>query len=189
MVTPAPSLRPVRSARAAEVVAAARRVVERDGPDGLTMRAVADELEIKAPSLYKHVSGKAAIEVELVAAALLEMGEALHTALSAAPRAAGGGRVTAVLAAYRRQALAQPAMYRLATTGPLARHQLPPGLEEWAGSPFFLVTDDPYRAQALWSFAHGMVILELDGRFPDGSDLDRTWAAGAAAFERVGRSP
>ena len=39
-----------------------------------------------------------------------------------------------------------------------------------------------YRSQALWSFAHGMVILEIDGRYPDGSDLDRTWAAGADAF-------
>ena len=27
-----------------------------------------------------------------------------------------------------------------------------------------------------------MVILELDGRFPPGSDLERTWAEGAAAF-------
>jgi AcrR family transcriptional regulator len=186
MGTPAPSLPPVASPRAAEVVAAARRVVERDGSGGLTMRAVADELQIKAPSLYKHVSGKAGIEADLVAAALLEMGEALHAALDAAPEpATGAGPVTALLTAYRRQALAQPAMYRLATTGPLARHELPPGLEEWAGSPFFLVTDDPYRAQALWSFAHGMVILELDGRFPDGSDLDRTWAAGAAAFEHA----
>ena len=28
-----------------------------------------------------------------------------------------------------------------------------------------------------------MVILEIDGRYPDGSDLDRTWKAGAAAFD------
>jgi hypothetical protein len=34
----------------------------------------------------------------------------------------------------------------------------------------------------MWSFAHGMVILELDQRYPDGSDLDRTWRAGAEAF-------
>jgi hypothetical protein len=34
----------------------------------------------------------------------------------------------------------------------------------------------------MWSFAHGMVILELDRRYPDGSDLDRTWRAGAEAF-------
>jgi len=46
-----------------------------------------------------------------------------------------------------------------------------------------VVTGDPYLAQALWSFAHGMVILELDRRYPPGSNLDLTWSAGAKAFE------
>jgi hypothetical protein len=41
---------------------------------------------------------------------------------------------------------------------------------------------EPYLAQALWSFAHGTLILELDRRFLDGSDLDRTWHAGTEAF-------
>ncbi len=47
------------------------------------------------------------------------------------------------------------------------------------------MTGDPNLAQALWSLAHGMVILELDDRYPEGSDLDQTWRAGAAAFERA----
>jgi hypothetical protein len=29
-----------------------------------------------------------------------------------------------------------------------------------------------------------MVILEIDGRYPPGSDLNLTWRAGGAAFER-----
>jgi hypothetical protein len=44
------------------------------------------------------------------------------------------------------------------------------------------VTGDPFVAQALWSFAHGMVILELDQRYADTSELDRTWKAGVDAF-------
>ena len=58
------------------------------------------------------------------------------------------------------------------------------GLErpEGAARQAFFAAGDPFRSQALWSFTHGMVILEIDGRYPDGSDLDRTWAAGAAAF-------
>jgi AcrR family transcriptional regulator len=165
--------------RAGEVTAAARRVLERDGRDGLTMRAVADELGIRAPSLYKHVAGKPAIELALVAEALAEMGDGLRAAIDRPGRRAPAA---ALLAAYRRYAVAHPNLYRLATAGPLARAELPAGLEDWAGEPFFLVTGDPYRAQALWSFAHGMVVLELDGRFLPDSDLDRTWAEGAAAF-------
>jgi AcrR family transcriptional regulator len=174
---------PPRSARVDEVVAVARTILERDGIAGLTMRSVADQLRIKAPSLYKHVAGKAAIEVELVRVALTEVGHALHAALGAAAAPHGRRPVRELLAAYRRYALAHPNMYRLATAGRLPREQLPAGLEDWAGEPFLLATGDAHRAQALWSFAHGMVILELDDRFAAGGDLDRTWAEGAAAFE------
>ena len=75
-----------------------------------------------------------------------------------------------------------PNLYRLATHGPLDRSALQPGLEEWAGNPWFVATGDPAVAQAFWSFAHGMVMLEIDGRYPPGSDLDATWAAGVRAF-------
>jgi AcrR family transcriptional regulator len=175
---------PIRTARADDVVAAARTVLERDGAAGLTMQAVADELGIKAPSLYKHVAGKAAIEIELVRATLAEVGRALHAALDRAERVGGHEAVAAVLAAYRSYALAHPNMYRLATAGRLPRDELPEGLEDRACEPLVRLTGDEHRAQALWAFAHGMVILELDGRFPDGSDLDTTWAEGAAAFRR-----
>ena len=68
------------------------------------------------------------------------------------------------------------------TTSHSFRTSLTPGLEDWAGEPFYRVTGDPYRAQALWAFAHGALILEIDARFTPGSDLDQTWAAGAKAF-------
>ncbi|MFE5869216.1 TetR-like C-terminal domain-containing protein [Streptomyces roseifaciens] len=111
------------------------------------------------------------------------MGAALHEALH---EASAADRVPALLAAYRRHALAHPGLYRLATTGPLPRTALPDGPEEWAGSPFYLATEDPHLAQALWSYAHGMVVLELDHRYPAGSDLDLTWQAGARAFTKSG---
>ena len=62
------------------------------------------------------------------------------------------------------------------------RDELVEGLEDWAGEPFLLVMGEPYLAQVVWSAAHGMVTLELDGRYPPDSDLDRTWAEAAAAF-------
>lgn len=170
-----------RSERAAGIVAAARRILESEGADALTMRRLAAEVGIQAPSLYKHFSTKRAVEAALIETGLLEMGRALHAALVSPGR---GGPVRSLLGAYRSEARANPSLYRLATSGPLPRRDLAPGLEEWAGQPFLLATRDPWKAQALFSFAHGMVILELDDRFPDGSQLDRTWRAGAAAFAR-----
>lgn len=175
-VAPQPT---VRSRRAAEIVTAARRILEGEGIEALTMRRLAADVGVRAPSLYKHFSTKRAVEAALVTEGLLELGDVLHAAVAAPGRR---GPVRSLLEAYRTAGLANPALYRLATTGPLPREDLPPGLEEWAGRPFFLAAGDPSKAQALFSFAHGMVVLELDGRFPPGSDLARTWRAGAAAF-------
>ncbi|MDA8269598.1 MAG: TetR-like C-terminal domain-containing protein [Actinomycetota bacterium] len=143
------------------------------------MRRLAAELGIQAPSLYKHFRTKHAVEVALIEQGLLELGAALHGALSGRGR---GGMVPRLLTAYRTAAVGNPALYRLATSGPFPRAELPPGLEDWAGEPFLLATGDPCRAQALFSLAHGLVVLEIDDRFPPGSDLRRTWDAGAAAF-------
>ncbi|WP_248960819.1 TetR/AcrR family transcriptional regulator [Sphaerisporangium perillae] len=164
------------SPRAAQIVAAARELLEEEGPGALTMRALAERIGIRAPSLYKHFADKAAVEAALIEQGLAEVGTVLYAALDAPEP------VVSVLEAYRRAALAAPNMYRLTTSGPLPRHRLAAGLEEWAGTPFFLAAGDPHLAQALWSFAHGMVILELDGRYPEGSDLGRTWSEGARAF-------
>jgi AcrR family transcriptional regulator len=166
------------SARAAEIVAAARALLENEGPEAVTMRRIGDALGIRAPSIYKHLPGKRSVEVALIGTALAEIGEILHQA--AGP--VGRDSIARLLAAYRVHALRHPNLYRLATSGRLPRGELPAGLEEWAGQPFFTVTGDPFVAQALWSFAHGMVILELDQRYPDTSELDRTWKAGADAF-------
>jgi AcrR family transcriptional regulator len=168
-----------RSLRALDVVAAARSVLEAEGPHALTMRRLGEELGIRAPSLYKHFPDKAAVEAAIIEESLAEIGVVLHHAV------AHPGRrpvVASLLTAYRAFSLEHPNLYRLSTSGRLDRAALPIGLEDWAGEPFLLATGDSHRAQALWSFAHGMVILEIDGRFPDGSDLDRTWRAGADAF-------
>lgn len=188
-----PQLRP-RPRRAAEIIAAARVLLETEGRAALTMRRLGEALGIRAPSLYKHVPGKRAVEIALIEIGLAEMGEALHRAV-ADPQAPGtgvAGRVPEapsrtgvagrVLATYRAESLARPNLYRLATTGPLPRADLTPGLEDWAGEPWFIAAGDPFLAQAMWSFAHGMVILELDQRYPEGSELDRTWQSGAEAF-------
>ncbi len=176
----APRPEPIaRSDRVNQIVAAARRLVDSEGAAALTMRRIGDELGIKAPSLYKHLPGRDAVVAQLVDETLFDSGERMHEAVSGA---AAGGPVAALLAAYRDFGREHPNLYRLVTTGDLPRSELTPGIEDWAGEPFYRATGDPYRAQALWAFAHGTLILEIDGRFLPGSDLDRTWAAGARAF-------
>jgi len=176
----APPVPVPRSGRADDIVAAARAIVEREGRDALTMRRLADDLGIQAPSLYKHFAGKAAVELALIGDAFAEFGATLHDALRDLH---GASPIGSLLRTYRHHALTHGNLYRLVTTGYLRRDGLPADLEEWAGIPFYAATGDPQLAQALWAFAHGMVILELDRRFLPGSDLEATWKAGTAAFE------
>lgn len=171
-------VRTVRTERADQIVAAARSLLEVEGAEALTMRRLAEHLGIKAPSLYKHLPDKRSLETAIIEEALSELGLALHEAVSRPGRRTP---VVAVLATYRRYGVDNPRVYRL-VSGDLPREALPAGLEEWAGSPFFLATRDAHIAQALWAFAHGMVILEIDDRFSDSSDLDRAWRSGAKAF-------
>ena len=163
------------SARHAEIVAAARSVLEEEGPSGLTMQAVAGRLGIRAPSLYKHVSGKAELEAALAAEHFAELVQAGRRART----------LEGAFAAYRRHAIANDALYRLTTEQPLPRDLLPEGLEDAAAAPLTRLLPDPDLARAAWAFAHGMIALELAGRFPPSADLDAAWRAGAAAFDRT----
>jgi AcrR family transcriptional regulator len=177
---PRPVLLSVRTARAVEIVDTARHILELEGPTALTMRRIAEEMGIQAPSLYKHFPSKSTVEMALIEDALIEFGEVSHQALH---QSTPDTVIVDLLATYRRYCLGHSNLYRLCTTGYLDRDSLPSGLEEWAGNPWFVATGDSSLAQALWSFAHGMLILEMDGRYPPGSDLDLTWQAGATAFE------
>jgi AcrR family transcriptional regulator len=162
------------SPRAREIVAAARELLEAEGPQALSMRRIADALGIKAPSLYKHLPDKQALEAALISTGFEEMaaaGEHAHD-------------LGAVAEAYRGYAGAHPHLYRLMTDKPLDRERLPPGVEDRAAAAITAaVGGDEAKARAAWAFAHGMTILELDDRFPPGADLDAAWAAGISAFD------
>ena len=75
------------------------------------------------------------------------------------------------------------------TDRPLDRDALVPGAEARAALPLYRAAgEDEALARAAWAFAHGMTILELNGRFPPGADLDAAWDAGIGAIRAaVGR--
>ena len=171
------------SARARQIVEAARQLLEEEGLDGLTMRRLAERLGIRAPSLYKHFPDKQALEAALISEGFEEVAKAFEQA------AAGDDHpLEAIAHAYRDYARAHPHLYRLMTERPLDREALTPGVEDRAALPVYLaVGEDPALARAAWAFAHGMTNLELNERFPPDADLDAAWKCGLAAF-RAARS-
>lgn len=164
--------------RREEIVAAARTLLEAQGPEAVTMRAIAVQLGIRAPSLYKHIANKRELEVALIAEGFTEQAEAFETVSGTA-----SDLLPAFGAAYRDWARRHPHLYRLMTDGPLPRDELPVGVEARAAQPLIdAVGGDPDRARAVWAFAHGMVSLELADRFPPHADLEAAWAAGLTAL-------
>jgi AcrR family transcriptional regulator len=176
---PAPELGP----RAREIAVEARALLNERGPEALTMRAVAERLGIQAPSLYKHFASKEALEAAVVTLALEDFAERFEAA-AAAPN---GDRLGALAGAYRAYAHAMPHEYRLVNDRPLPRDLLPEGLEARAAAPLLRAVGTLERARSAWAFAHGMVSLELNGRFPPDADLEAAWGDGIRALRRVPR--
>jgi AcrR family transcriptional regulator len=167
--------------RARQIVTAARRLLEEEGAEGLTMRRLAERLDIRAPSLYKHLPDKAALEAAIIATGFEDSAAALEAAMDEA--SGGGAELAALGAAYRAFALAHPHLYRLMTDRPLPRDRLPAGVEDRAAAPLLRAAGSRDLARAVWAFAHGMVQLELARRFPPGADLDAAWQEGIGAFQ------
>ena len=159
--------------RQQEIVGVARDLLTREGVEALTLGRVAQALGIKPPSLYKHFPSKRALEAVLIAEGMRMWAEALETA---------GPTLGDIAAAYRRFVRENPQLYRLMTDRPLPRELLPEGLEARAAAPLMRAAGDPDLARAVWAFAHGMVVLELAGRFPPDAELERAWAQAVDAF-------
>jgi AcrR family transcriptional regulator len=174
----------VPSTRRAQIVAAARRLLEEEGPEALSMRNVAAEIGIRAPSLYEHVADKRALESAIIAAGLNEQALAFREALTAD---ASGDPLTALAQAWRRWARAHPHVYGLIYARDLDRSD--PAVAEAelaAGAPIREICDgDLVTARVVWAFAHGMVNLELTDRFPPGTDVEALWSRGLDALRAL----
>lgn len=145
----------------------AYELLKEKGVAGLSMRTLADRLHIKAPSLYKHIADKDEIVADLQARGLQEFGIAI--------KGAGKSRKAKALA-YRKWALENPHLYEITVSIPLLRDRIPAGLEDGMTQMIIEITGkDHEHARAVWAMMHGLVDLEIAGRFPKDADLDLTW--------------
>jgi AcrR family transcriptional regulator len=135
-------------------VSTALALLEEHGAEALTMRRLADQLGIRAPSLYKHLAGKSDLETAVIAVGFEDLATALEEATARRYQAhEAGQRLTGMGRAYREFALGRPHLYRLMNERPLARELLPPGLEDRAAAPLVAaVGGDPDLARAVWAF-------------------------------------
>jgi AcrR family transcriptional regulator len=93
-----------------DVIGAALAIVDRDGLDALSLKAVADALDVQSPSLYSHVDGLAGLLDELALTVTAEFGETLRDSVIGV---AGDEAVAAFAHAYRNWATVHPGRYEL----------------------------------------------------------------------------
>lgn len=152
------------------VIAAARALLEEEGPEALAMREVARRLGVRAPSLYGYVDGRDGLIRLLIARGLDELGEALVAATPA--DASAVDRVHAIADGYIDFAFRCPRLFTLALGPCPDEHVVDAVHGETASAPLMeavaLLTGEETRlnvAQSLWSLVHGYVTLELAGQF------------------------
>jgi len=160
----------------AEIVEAARALLESGGPSGVTMNAVAARVGVRAPSLYKRVRDRDALIVLVAEATANE----LAGRLAASARSLAGHARTLRAFAHER-----PEGFRLmfvtAEAAEAAGRAAAPVVEaaaEFVGPERAL---DAARLFTAW--ATGFVTMELAGSFRMGGDVDEAFEFALATIE------
>lgn len=160
----------------ARILNEALLLLQEEGLSKLSMRNLADRLHMKAPSLYKHVQNKDEIVAYLQAFGIQSFAEYLMSARNTR---------SAKVLAYRKWALANPNLYEITFRSPLRRDLLPVGLEdEVTGFVIEIAGKDHEHARAVWALLHGLVDLELVGRFPKSANMEKTWKSAIKLIDK-----
>jgi AcrR family transcriptional regulator len=83
----------LRAATIDEIIATARRLLVKDGPEAVSLRAIAREMGMTAPGLYRYFGNYEELIRHLTASIFTELGLDIHQAIEAAdpPADAGSG--------------------------------------------------------------------------------------------------
>lgn len=160
-----------------EILAGATEVLERTGSEeAVTLRAVARQVGISAPSIYAHFTDRDAIVDAIVNAAFTDFNAAIQAAGDAAVQAGGGPRerLRAGCAAYLEFAADRPNRYKLLFQRQDLLSDVPEAVPLVRTESFRLLvasvqecieaglsaSDDPARdATAIWVALHGFATL------------------------------
>jgi len=172
----------------AAVIAAARRLLEKKGMDGLTLTDVAAAVGLRAPSLYRRFENREALLHHVELALWSALAEVLRKAAQPADPIAS---LTAQAVAYRRFAKKNPYGYALLfqSAAPPSQAGLRAREQAFAASlPAFASLVGMERVlsagRVLTPYLHGFVSMELAGAFRLGGGLDAAFRRGVATILR-----
>jgi AcrR family transcriptional regulator len=109
----------VRAATVTEIKDTARRILVAEGPDGLSLRAIAREMGMTAPALYRYFPSREDLIGALIADLYDELTATLEAARDAADPADARVQITAASRAFRSWALGHPREFGLLFGSPI----------------------------------------------------------------------
>lgn len=170
------------------VIAAARKLIEQEGLDQLSLARLATALGVKAPSLYRLFPSKSALLRAINEATLQDLAAAMNAGIAQAgdsPEA----KIMGMAEAYRAFALRFPAAYGLLFATTVADVRGSPEMAEAVALPLQAIMAQiagPEQAltalRGVWALAHGFIMLELNGQFQRGGDLEAAYLRAVQAY-------
>jgi AcrR family transcriptional regulator len=115
----------LRDATMAEIKATARRHLVASGPEALSLRAVARDMGLTAPALYRYVDSREDLLTEVITELYDELSSSLEAARDEQPADAIGPRLVAASWALRSWALAHPTEFGLLFGSPPPGYAVP----------------------------------------------------------------
>jgi AcrR family transcriptional regulator len=161
-----------------ELLAAAEAVLVREGPGGLTVRAVAAEAGIAPMGVYNRLGGKDGLVDALLIKGFDRLRAAVEAPMNDTAQPNMRARFLSSGVSYRRFALDNPHFYSIMFEDSILHEHDNPEVEEHAKAAFgalvrivelaaaagVIAALDPVEvAQQIWSSLHGAVSLELRG--------------------------
>lgn len=166
--------------RGRQIAAVAKQLLDAGGPEGLSMRRLAERVGLTAPALYRYFPDKSSLEDAVCSESHWELGDLGADAVRQA-HVRGDDELLALCDVYRRWALAHPHLYRLVYCSPLSRNRRDAAALDYGRELLrAAVGQDVGAAARVWCFLHGVVMLELDGRMTEGMDATALVEQGVA---------
>jgi AcrR family transcriptional regulator len=120
----------VRAATTAEIKSTARRILVEQGPDAVSLRAIAREMGMTAPALYRYFGSREELIRHVIGDIFTEVTDDIGAAIQAAAATSGGDMTAKLIAAcgeFRRWSLRHRDEFTLIFGSPL------PGVDDGRG--------------------------------------------------------
>ncbi len=115
----------IREATFAEIKGIARQQMAEQGAGNLSLRKLAEQMGVAAPSLYNYYKSRDELVTALIADAYNAQAQAMEEAVAKRAENDFGGRLFAGLMAYRDWAVAHPTEFALIYGDPIPGYQAP----------------------------------------------------------------